>query len=242
MDKDPQFPKKEDEYKLAGEEQAGDEMGGEESAAKTSRLKRLLSNRRFLLFLVIIIAVFVVYLFLGNQNTVKEEVAQFEQPKLQAAPTMPMQAPVQPIAVTEAAEITTLQQQLSAVSQQTQQNQTQIQQLQNSIQQLQNTVSQLTNQVATMSSTIDTLAASMVKPTRTVSKAKKAPPRPVYQVRAVVPGRAWLQEKQGQHIVKLLTVKVGDFLPGYGRVQVINPSEGQVITSWGSVIRYAHDN
>lgn len=243
MADDPQFPKNEDEYKFAVDEQP-EEMG--DQLPKSSFLKKLFSNRRFLLFLVIIIAVFVVYLFLGRQTTVRQEVTQFEQKALQPMEPAPVQTPPAPVApvatVPESTEISTMQQQLNTISQQTQQNQNQIQQMQNTMQQLQTTVNQMTNQVATVSATIDSLAARMKPAAKSIVKVKKTPPRPVYQVRAIVPGRAWLQEKKGQHIVKLLTVKVGDLLPGYGRVKAINPTEGQVLTSWGTVIYYARDN
>ena len=67
---------------------------------------------------------------------------------------------------------------------------------------------------------------------------KVLPRPPFYSVRAVVPGRAWLQVKRNRRIVHLITVKVGDFLPGYGRVQAISARRGMVWTSWGNIIKY----
>ena len=241
MAKDPEFPK--DEYKL-DEEQPPLETG-DEVVVKRSLFKRLLSNRRFMLLLIVVIAVFVVYQFLGNSTDIKEDVAQFEQKPLQQT-TVVTQTPVQPVIT--APEITAEQNKLDTLAQQTQQNQMQIQQLQNNVQQLQNTVTQMTIQVAALTSSVNTLQTTMtIKPVlKKIAKVKKEAPRPVYFVRALIPGRAWLQENEnrgkGERIVRLLTVKVGDFLPGYGRVQGINVEEGKVLTSWGSVIRYANRN
>jgi hypothetical protein len=94
---------------------------------------------------------------------------------------------------------------------------------------------------------VSALAAQVAKPpqapVKPIVKIKRVVVyRPFYTVRAVVPGRAWLQQKVDQHIVSLITVKVGDFLPGYGRVQMINSRQGKVWTSWGNVINYGSND
>jgi DNA-binding FrmR family transcriptional regulator len=58
--------------------------------------------------------------------------------------------------------------------------------------------------------------------------------RPEYSVEAVVPGRAWLQTKEG----RTLTVTVGEEVSGYGRVVAINSYNGKVTMSTGKVIKY----
>ena len=59
-----------------------------------------------------------------------------------------------------------------------------------------------------------------------------------YTLKAVESGRAWLQSSRGQS----LTVKVGDMLPQYGRVDNIDDQVGSVDTSSGKVIEYTDDN
>ncbi len=54
----------------------------------------------------------------------------------------------------------------------------------------------------------------------------------VYNVQAVVPGRAWLMSEAG----KSLTVAVGDSLPGLGVVVDIDSLNGVVLTSAGTLL------
>lgn len=56
-----------------------------------------------------------------------------------------------------------------------------------------------------------------------------------YRIRAVISGRAWLEDGAGNNI----TVKVGDNLPTYGRVTKIRPVEGIVETSSGRTITFS---
>jgi hypothetical protein len=53
-----------------------------------------------------------------------------------------------------------------------------------------------------------------------------------YYVQAIIPGRAWLKNSQGQ----VITVGQGDAVPGYGTVTNINPQSGSVTTSTGTTI------
>jgi len=59
-----------------------------------------------------------------------------------------------------------------------------------------------------------------------------------YYVQATVPGRAWLRTKAG----KVISVRVGDKVPGYGTVQAIDSQEGMVITNTGDVITHSPDD
>ena len=59
-----------------------------------------------------------------------------------------------------------------------------------------------------------------------------------YKIRAVISGRAWVEDKAGNNI----TVKVGDNIPTYGRVTKIRPVEGLVETSSGRMISFSHDD
>lgn len=252
MAKGPKLPKNnsEEEYKFSDIE---NEQPPEPEEPKRRSLKTLLLNRRILMIIGIIIAVFVVYLFMGKKPEVEQEIAQVDQPKtLSEQPLQPLPAPsIQATApTTPPPEVNGTQQQLQTVSQQAQQNQTQIQQLQGNIAQLQNSVNQLGTKISGVTSNVCTLTQAcappspppVVKPVVIKAVPKKVAPPPFYTVRAVVPGRAWLQVKKNEHIVHLITVRVGDFLPGYGRVQAINSRQGKVWTSWGTVIKYGSND
>ena len=58
-----------------------------------------------------------------------------------------------------------------------------------------------------------------------------------YRIRAVISGRAWLMDRNGNNI----TVKVGDKVPTYGRITEIKPIEGLVVTSSGRVISFGSE-
>ena len=55
-----------------------------------------------------------------------------------------------------------------------------------------------------------------------------------YYVKAVIPGRAWLVGVDGT----ALTVRVGNAIPGYGKVVAINSYDGTITTSSGIKIYY----
>lgn len=55
-----------------------------------------------------------------------------------------------------------------------------------------------------------------------------------YFVRALIPGRAWLRDREG----RVWTVSVGDYLPGYGRILDINTQRNMVFTSSGRNIYF----
>lgn len=59
-----------------------------------------------------------------------------------------------------------------------------------------------------------------------------------YYVKAMVPGRAWLQSSKGNAI----TVRVGDMLPDAGKIAVMNIDQGIVVTNNGTVIEYKPDD
>jgi intracellular multiplication protein IcmG len=60
------------------------------------------------------------------------------------------------------------------------------------------------------------------------------PQRPIYHIKAIVPGRAWLETGSG----RTTTVRVGNKLSGYGTVTYISARDGLVILSSGEVIQY----
>ena len=90
-------------------------------------------------------------------------------------------------------------------------------------------VEQLTMAMQQMLVEMEKLKAPKVKTKKPVFKLPVA-----YHVRAIVPGRVWLESADG----KSVTLRVGDKLEGYGVVRVISPRQGMVIMSNGSIIQY----
>jgi intracellular multiplication protein IcmG len=62
----------------------------------------------------------------------------------------------------------------------------------------------------------------------------KAVEASAYYIQALVPGRAWLVNQKGT----ATTVSVGDEVPGYGVITVIDLDQGIVLTDKGQIIRY----
>lgn len=67
---------------------------------------------------------------------------------------------------------------------------------------------------------------------------KKSAPKPVYYVRAIIPGRVWLSLQDGS----ILTLGVGDKLAGYGVITRIDSTQGTITLSSGAVIGYNPDD
>ncbi|MCD6039395.1 MAG: hypothetical protein K0S27_795 [Gammaproteobacteria bacterium] len=61
---------------------------------------------------------------------------------------------------------------------------------------------------------------------------KSAEPRMIYNVQAIIPGRAWLKSETGDTV----TVAEGDYLKRYGRVTKIDPYDGIVAIDTGNKI------
>ena len=73
-------------------------------------------------------------------------------------------------------------------------------------------------------------AKARAKKAKKLAKAKK--PLPVYYLKAVIPGRAWLIGPNGE----TTTVSVGTHIDSYGWVRRIDADSGEIITSSGRVI------
>ena len=121
--------------------------------------------------------------------------------------------------------------------------------LSNQLNDLQNTISNFDSRLSALSQNIQDIASkqeqfikqqedkkkSILKKTQQDTHAK---PIPIYYVKAVIPGRAWLIS-QGK---SLITVSIGDNLPGYGVIESIDTNQGTIITSSGAIIGYDPEN
>lgn len=115
---------------------------------------------------------------------------------------------------------------------------------QQNMDQMQNSINTLQESVSTLNATINDLSQKLtvalsklpekrVKPVVQPTPIAQ-PPRPTYTIRALVPGRAWLQASDGQ----TMTVVNGDQVPAYGAVQDIDINAGQVVLTDGTIIGY----
>lgn len=99
-------------------------------------------------------------------------------------------------------------------------------------------LTQVNDDVQSLHATQETLIKNQTKPVKTITQKKKETPKPIYYVRAIIPGRVWLTTQDGL----TLTLGVGDKLAGYGLVDAINPDQGTVTLNSGAVIGYSPDD
>jgi hypothetical protein len=78
----------------------------------------------------------------------------------------------------------------------------------------------------------------MQKQSKTPTAGNGKSPKPIYYVRAIIPGRVWLTTPEGS----TLTLGLGDQLAGYGHIDSINPDQGIVTLSSGAIIGYNPDD
>jgi uncharacterized protein YukE len=98
-------------------------------------------------------------------------------------------------------------------------------------------LSQMNDEVQSLRAGQETLIRSQIKPVKKTIE-KKEIPKPIYYVRAMIPGRVWLTTAEGT----TLTLGVGDKLVGYGVLDSINVDQGIVTFNSGAVIGYSPDD
>lgn len=133
-------------------------------------------------------------------------------------------------------EASNLQQSTAANQQQLDKLQSQITSLQDTIQKLQDSQNSLATIIGSMNEQLKIISVGATAPT-----SKKTPIRkvltailPVYHLRAIIPGRAWLEDDQGQSI----SVAIGDRVMGYGIITQIDAGQGLIITDSGRRIGF----
>lgn len=189
-------------------------------------------SRRVMILIGFIVAIGVVYgiLTIATRQTVKPVVAPV------ATPTIPPPvATPQPIIAQPSLPPSNT---LAELMQQNQNNQQAIAALQNQMQLLQTQLLQITNSLTTLTNQIQVVAEEVKAVSLDRSLMGRGlsfrPAGKIYHLKALVPGRAWLQTAGGE----TTTVTIGDRLPGYGIVQMINTQQGIVTTSSGAIIGY----
>lgn len=124
--------------------------------------------------------------------------------------------------------MTRMKTQINSLNRQSSESRVKIRQLENKIDSMTKTLNDVSTQIS-----------KFVKVQEDQKKSKKKEPvLQEYSIRAIITGRAWVEDSTGSN----MTVKIGDTIPTYGRVTKIKPIEGVVETSSGRKITFgSHD-
>lgn len=246
-----------DEYKLNEEEGYDEHLEGnvdyqEESPTQTTPsgnapfIKKTRLNR-LLIPIGIIVAIFVVYNILNWYSTRKSETEAKQQEvaaiEKKPAPVEQIQTAAPVIAQPQIQQQpSATQEELNNVAKSYENVKEQLLDLNQKLIANQEAVSDLSKKMDQLAGAVVTIQDELTKAQEEAEKQKnlkKAKPKavkppPVYHVRAIVPGRAWLETSTG----KTVTVRVGNRLEGYGIIEAISPKQGMVVTSSGTIIQY----
>lgn len=229
--------------------------GGEapSSAAPSGFNLKSIDLHRIIRFGAVLLAVLLVYLgfnFYNNKKmheTEQQKVQVHEIAQQQATTVAPPPVKEQEV-VSSSSSVnsdqmammqTSIQQKIDAVEQEMANNRDQLSSLRDAASKAQQDisgVSQNLNQltVVTQQLLTEIQQLKLQAPKKSKPRNKAAKPLAVYHIRAIVPGRVWLDSSDG----KSVTLRVGDTLEGYGTVEVIAPRQGMVLMSDGSYIQY----
>lgn len=251
------FPEEEIQPNFSTAPSAGD--------SATINSEQAASRKRLLIAIAVIVAIFCIYKLAdvlltsrGREHLSTTTTTTTTQLPIQSAPTNQMPAvPTTSTSVTTApikpAEImeSPVSDRISNLERQNSASQDQIDRLSSQLNTVQSSLTDLTAKVSSMTDSVQGLAATVTteekqqaaelitqeKKVRITTGPRKAyyRPRPIYFVRAMIQGRAWLATENGG----TLTVNLGDIVPGYGVVVAINPSQGLLATSSGAIIGYS---
>lgn len=227
-------------------------------------------RRNALIVIVVVILAMLIYKFLGSyfaekklaaektaalrspapvavvtQPAVTQEAAQPSSPL-----TQPSELPQQPLPSPSTHDDVELNQKLSVLEVSQQSMSTEVSTITNQLGGLNGNINTLSSQIAQLNQTIVALSAKVEsqaqtieilthpKPIKVKHRVRVGVPVTRYYIQAVIPGRAWLISPNGA----TLTVREGTSIPGYGKVKLIDPNQGRVITSSGQVIRFSQED
>lgn len=222
---------------------------GEESAGIKSKFNR----RNVLIAVVIIAAAIALYkligVFSGSSGTRKSTPVVTRTIERRPIPSRTVSIPTlpTPTRTTSPALSTALQDQLSQMHQHNVQSSNQVESINTNLHALSNSVANLQGVVAAMNQQLQTVSAQLqqqhtailaLRPKKVKRRGPRVGPaspiRPKWYIQALLPGRAWLFQADGNNI----TVRTGDSLAGYGKIKDILVVKGVVMTSSGAIIRY----
>ncbi|WP_423063614.1 type IV secretion protein IcmG [Candidiatus Paracoxiella cheracis] len=246
MTKHDEHKSTDDDYQYPNEEYV-DETTPEEEKEETQTESRanfiirlIQNNKRVTVVVVLVIVALIAFKIMGHHS--KPEVIATSKPAVQ----QPIVQPEAPQTVAQTAPSTELMDQLGSLKQSAQENQNEISQLQNQISDLRTQLSQANSAQTQLNQSVVMLVQQIKQltteahqqPVKKVENAAPPPPPLVFHLKAVVPGRAWIVSNDGLSE----SVSVGDTIPQYGTVKVVDADRGMVLTSSGKVIGYGEND
>lgn len=208
--------------------------GGAQPPQKRSGLLSRFSKKQIIMFILVMIVLFAVF-----QILTQKEKAATEVPESKIAPE---KKPTVVKTVQKKEVTTTKQPSINLVPPASQLGGDELTQIQAQFQSMSKEVSDLKEAMSNLVGAIEVLATQVqeLRSAQQLSPSTFVPfkPKVVYYLKAVVPGRAWLESNDGN----LITVKEGDALRGYGTINKIDANEGWVQTSSGLVIKYGKND
>ncbi len=227
------------EYQLpddASVNEAPQEEVVDEQAAKKAKLARAL-----IVAFVIVILYMLYNLFLAGDSSSKVETEKIQpvttnQEEAKPVEEMPKKMEVMP-EEDLADKFEPLHSKISTVEKNVNDINSKNQNLLGQVRELTNDVHDLHYQILMINEKLEKVSGMLEKKDKP-SESKKAEikkPLKVYFIRALIDGRAWIQDEQGNSI----TVKLGDKVDDYDVVQGIYPEQGVITTTSGRNIVYA---
>lgn len=201
----------------------------------------------------------IAHLFFTKKNDEAVVKANTAPPVQQIADSMPSAPPVinntpavvapQPIVTVDNSELTT---KVAAIELAQQNVRSEVGAVSQQVSSVNNNMQNLNNQIANLNQVINNLSTQLTKQTEEINLLMaRTKPKPVikpinytsvppliYNIQAVIPGRAWIIGTNGS----TLTVREGTKIPGYGVVKLIDPLEGRVVMNSGQVIRFSQED
>ncbi|MBL7479613.1 type IVB secretion system protein IcmG/DotF [Legionella bononiensis] len=211
-----------------------------------------------LVILVMVLYKFIGYLFFSDAS---EPVANkaVVPPVTQVTATQPVPTTITPVPVQQIQQVQQIDSQaekelankVSAIEASQQSLRAEVSALSDQIGSINNNINNLNTQIANLNQVMGTLSNQLAKqsevigvliarsqPKKVKPVARYVPQRIIYNIQAVIPGRAWLIGSNGSTI----TVREGTKIAGYGMVKLIDSIQGRVLTSSGQVIKFSQDD
>lgn len=227
-----------DEYQYPSEEYVTETPLDERETEpkRLSFLVRFLLNNKRIISIIVLVLIVVIAIKVMNLHKVKKTNT--------GRPVLVEQSQPQPQAVIPAD--TAILNQLSVLEKDENNNEISIGQLKRQLEDVRNQLIQASVQQMQLSRAMNTLMGKMQKLVRTtkgghqITSVKKTVPEPplFFHLKAVVPGRAWIINNHGVS----QSVSVGDSVPQYGIVKVVDADRGMVLMSSGKVITYGEND
>ncbi len=199
-------------------------------------VKNLLLNKKVWVPALILIGVYGLYKFMEHRDA--------QQMKVQQSAEVALQKKSETI---QSQRETMIKNDLQTAVQQANRNQAQLETIGRELNQFRLTQTQMNSELSEVSEAIKRLAEKLERPRLRITEKpslvrkrrirryhRPAVQAPLYHLRAMVPGRAWLESSSG----RLFTVKRGERIIGYGEVEEIDVTRGVVVTSSGRNITY----